>query len=93
MNEITGTEEWIATCKGTQDCFDSIWATGRHYVSGSFTVFSSLDTAILALADPTFQQLVEAHRRGCKNKKQPALNSAPKYMNWTATLTVFTCQY
>lgn len=60
--EVMEAEEWIATCKGTQGSFDSIWASCGQYITWSKTV-SSLDIALLALADSLFQQLVHVNQK------------------------------
>lgn len=61
VGEIMDAEEWLATCRGTQKGLDSIWASWRDHISGSLSVSSSFDTALLALADPKFRQLLLAN--------------------------------
>lgn len=60
VTKIMEAKEWVATCKGTRERFDAIWASWWNYFSGQAPVSSSLDIALLTLAGPTFGQLVQA---------------------------------
>lgn len=61
VTEIMEAEEWIAICEGKRGRFD--WAPWRRYTPGSGLISSSLDVALLALTDPSFQQLVQANQQ------------------------------
>lgn len=52
VNEIREAEDWIATCKGTRDKLANIWSLWLDHVSGPAQVPSSLDMALLELAEP-----------------------------------------
>lgn len=62
VTETMEAEEWIATCKGMQDCFDTICATWSQSISGLNEVSSILDVALFAQVDFLFRQLVQVSR-------------------------------
>lgn len=57
VRKIMEAKDWLAACKDTRKRFKSTWTTWRDHIHGSASVSSSLDIALLALADPAFKQL------------------------------------
>lgn len=52
VKEIKEAEEWVATCNGISKRFNTIWALWLHHTSDTGFIPSSLDTALLELAEP-----------------------------------------
>ena len=59
VNDIREAEHWIATCKDTLDCFNVVWAPWVAHMTNPGEVSSSLDLAILELAELTLRSRVE----------------------------------
>lgn len=57
VNAVREAKDWVATCKGTEERFHAVWAPWSEYVSDPVNVSSSLDAALLELADPTLKAL------------------------------------
>lgn len=56
VNEIREVEDWIATSRASRDRFTNIWSLWLGHISDSDQVSSSLDVALLELAEPTLRQ-------------------------------------
>lgn len=50
VKEIRQAEEWVATCNGTKERFDTTWAPWLKHTSDVGFIASSLDVALLELA-------------------------------------------
>lgn len=55
VKEIIEAEEWVTTCMDRHEFFSSIWAAWLEYTSDPDQVSSSLDVALLELAEPTLK--------------------------------------
>lgn len=55
VSAVREAEEWLATCRGSRERFLGIWAPWSEYTTDSRDIPSSLDIALLELADPTLR--------------------------------------
>ena len=61
--EIMEAEGWLATCRDTHEKFETTWAEWKAHVHDAALFSSSLDEALLVLADPSFGDRVRANRQ------------------------------
>lgn len=59
VNDIRETEHWIATCKGKLERFDYIWGPWKDYISDPDQESTSLDLALLELAEPSLRSRLD----------------------------------
>lgn len=52
VSKIKEAEEWVATCQDRRERFTSSWAPWEEYTSAPDPVPSSLEVALLELAEP-----------------------------------------
>lgn len=55
VNAIREAKEWIATCRGLREKHLAIWAPWNEFSPDPRWVPSSLDAALLELADPSLK--------------------------------------
>lgn len=59
VNDIREAEHWIATCRGKVERFEAIWGPWKDYMSDSDQISSSLDLALLKLAEPSLRSRLD----------------------------------
>lgn len=59
VNDMREAEHWIATCRGTPERFNIICSPWSTYVTDPGLVPSSLDLALLELAEPSLGSCVD----------------------------------
>lgn len=55
VDDIREAEEWVARCKDRSERFDGVWAQWRRFIIDTNPVSSSLDVALLELAEPSLK--------------------------------------
>lgn len=55
VDDIREAEEWVARCKDRSERFDGIWAQWRRFTIDTNPVSSSIDVALLELAEPSLK--------------------------------------
>lgn len=59
VNDIREAEHWIASCKGKTERFEIIWGPWKDYVFDPNHMSSSLDMALLELAEPSLRSRLD----------------------------------
>lgn len=55
VSDIREAEEWVPRCKDRSERFNGVWAHWRKYITDANPVSSSLDVALLELAEPSLK--------------------------------------
>lgn len=64
VGDIREAEDWIATCRGVRDRFTATWQPWTVYVSDPGHMPSSLDVALLELAEPSLRGRPQGSQTG-----------------------------